>query len=303
MDNPNLFDPEHLDRLPLAGTFMLIEWILDGKNQGHGYGFPFDRVHAVFTQRLYEAYKEIQGFKNVYLRDNWRDNKPFWKLSNVLEDVCSDKLLRQAVDNLQAKAEVFDQLRDAMRIAPKSGSDGLNSDSGDEDINTIEKGVEQLRQKLTSDPQYRGQSHYKKMIAQIDKYWDKLFADPIVVDTPNGKVTIYPQRTNNIMERFFRDFKRGDRKKTGNISISRTLQAMLVDTPLVRNLKNSEYLKILLDGCQSLDERFARIECQMARDELNKAKNSPEKIPAKIKKLIVQPKFLEIIAGLFKKRA
>jgi hypothetical protein len=303
MDNPNLFDPEHLDRLPLAGTFMLIEWILNGKNQGHGYGFPFDRVHAVFTQRLYEAYKEIQGFKNVYLRDNWRDNKPFWKLSNVLEDVCSDKLLRQAVDNLQAKAEVFDQLRDAMRIAPKSGSDGLNSDSGDEDINTIEKGVEQLRQKLTSDPQYRGQSHYKKMIAQIDKYWDKLFADPIVVDTPNGKVTIYPQRTNNIMERFFRDFKRGDRKKTGNISISRTLQAMLVDTPLVRNLKNSEYLKILLDGCQSLDERFARIECQMARDELNKAKNSPEKIPAKIKKLIVQPKFLEIIARLFKKRA
>ncbi len=303
MDHPNLFDPEHLGRLPLASTFMLIEWILDGKNQGRGYGFPFDRVHAVFTQRLYEGYKKIQGFKNVYLRDNWRDNKPLWKLSNALEDVCADKLLRQAVDNLQAKAEVFDQLRDAMRIAPKSGSDGLNSDSSDEDINTIKKSVEQFRQKVTSDPLYTGQSYYKKMIAQIDKYWEKLFADPIVVNTPNGKVTIYPQRTNNIMERFFRDFKRGDRKKTGNISISRTLQAMLADTPLVRNLENPEYLKILLDGCQSLEERFARIECQMARDELNKAENSPEKIPAKIKKVIGQPKFLEIIASLFKKRA
>ena len=141
------------------------------------------------------------------------------------------------------------------------------------------------------------------MIAQIDKYWEKLFADPILVGTPNGKVTIYPQRTNNIMERFFRDFKRGDRKKTGNISISRTLQAMLADTPLIRNLKNVEYLKILLDGCQSLEERFAHIECQQVRDELGKAKNSPEKIPAKIKKLIGQPKFLEIIAHLFKKGA
>ena len=141
------------------------------------------------------------------------------------------------------------------------------------------------------------------MIAQIDKYWDKLFADPILVDTPNGKVTIYPQRTNNIMERFFRDFKRGDRKKTGNLSINRTLQAMLADTPLARNLKNGEYVKILLDGCQSLEERFSRIESQEVRDELAKAKNSPEKIPAKIKKLIAQPKLLEIIARLFKKRA
>ena len=141
------------------------------------------------------------------------------------------------------------------------------------------------------------------MIAQIDKYWEKLFADPIVVDTPNGKVTIYPQRTNNIMERLFRDFKRGDRKRTGNISISKTLQAMLADTPLVRNLKNPAYLNILLDGCRSLEERFARIDAQQARDELNKAKNSPEKIPAKIKKLIATPQFLETIASLFKKRA
>jgi len=306
MDHPNLFEPQYLGRLPLISTFILIQWILDGKNQGHGYGFPFDRIHAVFTERLYEAYTKIQEFKNVYLRDNWRDNKPLWKLSNYLEDVFSDKLLRQTVDNLQVKAKVFDQLRDAMRIAPEPGSDGLNSDSGDQDINTIEKAVKQFRQKLTSDGQCTDQSNYKnykKMIAQIDKYWDKLFADPIVVDTPNGKVTVYPQRTNNIMERFFRDFKRGDRKKTGNISISRTLQAMLAETTLVRNLKKPAYLEILLDGCQSLEERFARIESQEVRDELNKAENSPEKIPAKIKKLIVQPKFLEIIASLFKKRA
>jgi hypothetical protein len=303
MNHPDLFEPKYLGRVPLISTYMLIQWILDGKNQGHGYGFPFDRTHAVFTQRLYEAYTKIQEFKNVYLRGNWRDNKPLWKLSNNLEDVCSDKLLHQAVDNLQAKARVFDQLRDAMRIAPKSGSDGLNSDSSDEDMNTIKKCVENFRQTLTSNPKYTDQNHYKKMIAQIDTYWDKLFADPIVVDTPNGKVTIYPQRTNNIMERFFRDFKRGDRKRTGNISISKTLQAMLADTPLVRNLKNPAYLNILLDGCRSLEERFARIDAQQARDELNKAKNSPEKIPAKIKKLIATPQFLETIASLFKKRA
>ena len=43
----------------------------------------------------------------------------------------------------------------------------------------------------------------KKMIKQIDKYWDKLFTAPITVYTPTGEITIRPQRTNNIVECFF----------------------------------------------------------------------------------------------------
>ena len=53
---------------------------------------------------------------------------------------------------------------------------------------------------------------YAKMIEQIDKYWDKLFADPITVCTSTGRLDIQPQRANNIIERIFRDLKRGSRK-------------------------------------------------------------------------------------------
>ena len=80
------------------------------------------------------------------------------------------------------------------------------------------------------------------MAEQIDKYGDRLFADPIEVDTPNGKVTIYPQRTNNILEQFFRGIRRAHRRKTGNDSMGRTLQTMLADTPLVKNLDNPAYM-------------------------------------------------------------
>lgn len=41
------------------------------------------------------------------------------------------------------------------------------------------------------------------MVKQIDKYWEKLFADPLQVNTPNGPVVMQPQRTNNILEHFF----------------------------------------------------------------------------------------------------
>ena len=115
------------------------------------------------------------------------------------------------------------------------------------------------------------------MVEQIDKYGDKLFADPITVKTRNGPLQIAPQRTNNIMERFFRNFRRGARRKCGHNSISRFLQSMIADTPLVRNLENPNYLKILLNGRSTLAERFAQIQVGAVRKELHDALNSLEK--------------------------
>lgn len=39
----------------------------------------------------------------------------------------------------------------------------------------------------------------------------------------------------------------------------RALQAMLADTPLVKNLDNPDYMKILLDGKENLEELFAEL--------------------------------------------
>ncbi len=72
------------------------------------------------------------------------------------------------------------------------------------------------------------------MIEQVDKYWEKLFFDPIQIATPEGVYSVQPQRTNNILERFFRDEKRRNRKKTGMASLNKVLKAVLADTPLVQ---------------------------------------------------------------------
>ena len=52
----------------------------------------------------------------------------------------------------------------------------------------------------------------RKMAEQIDKWDERLFADPIKADTPRGTVIIHPQRTNNILEQFFRRMRRGRRR-------------------------------------------------------------------------------------------
>ncbi len=64
-------------------------------------------------------------------------------------------------------------------------------------------------------------------MAQIGKYWDKLFADPIEAETPSGKISIQPQWTNKTIEHFFRDLKREIIKKTGKNYIGKAIRAMI----------------------------------------------------------------------------
>lgn len=190
-----------------------------------------------------------------------------------------------------------------MRIALPEKNRELNDDGDDADIKTIEKSMEGFRHWLLNDYRFRVNKDYKKTIAQIDKYWKKLFADPITVDTPHGKVTIQPQRTNNILERLFRGIRHRARRKSGINSISKQLKAMLADTPLVKNLDNEEYLKIILNGKAILEERFAEIDAKTVREDLRKSQENSEKIPPKIKSIIKRRELPQMLVQLFRRQA
>jgi hypothetical protein len=86
------------------------------------------------------------------------------------------------------KAKVFDKLRSAMRIALPDGKDGINDNGENADIKSIEEKVTDFRKWLIGDDQRK--TTYAKMLKQLDKYWQKLFADPLPVATPEGVVYI-----------------------------------------------------------------------------------------------------------------
>lgn len=140
-----------------------------------------------------------------------------------------------------------------MRIALPAGTHGLNDEGRNGNIPTIETRVGKFRNAVVRRKGYAHDSDAQKMIKQLDKYWGKLFADPITVQTPSGPLLIQPQRTNNILEQFFRSLKRANRRRTGNASSSRVLRTMLADTPLVRNLDNPAYMKLLLNAKPTLE--------------------------------------------------
>jgi hypothetical protein len=294
---------QELELFPIFSAYSLIQWTLAGKTQGEGYGFPFDRPLVHLAKRLRRLGQELEQIKDIHLRGQWRDNIPLFKLALDLKKISTDKGLLSTLEAIDLKGEVFDQLRGAMRIAETGQTAGLNSGSNPIALHSIKKAVEQFRKKVIARPDYSSSGHWRALVEQIDKYGDKLFADPITVKTKDGTMQIFPQRTNNLMERFFRDLRRGARRKCGHNSISRFLQSMIADTPLVRNLENPNYLKILLDGQATLEDRFAKIQVQTVRKELHDALNAPEKVPSKIRQLIHAQSFPETICRLFKKAA
>lgn len=281
--------------LPDLVAFTMIHWAL--APSGHGYGFPFDLPHLVFYQRLQRLYAFIEQIRHTPLHGD-KSYRPLFHLFRLLSRVMQDSTLSRSVAHLEERVEVFEQLRKALRMALPEGKKGLNDDGEDTDIKTIEEKVKEFRQRITADRHLSGKDPYRKMIRQIDAYWEKLFADPIAVTTAHGQVFIQPQRTNNILERFFRDFKRRNRRKSGTVSLSKTLKTILSDTPLVKNLDNNEYVSIILDGCTTLEERFAKIDSAMVVEEFKKAKKKSERLPPELKKIIREPEFLERLRPL-----
>lgn len=296
LDNGQM-GPSLIKSMPALAAYTMIHWAFDASDQLDGYGFPFDCPHLIFYQRL----KAVHDFVNQYNASGSRsasNNRALLSLWRPLTKIVEDQQLTRSASHMKEKLDSFKKLRKALEIAVPGGKKALNDDGLDADIKSIEEKIIKFREEIMADEKLCQKGEYIKMIEQIDKYWEKLFADPITVNTPNGQITIKPQRTNNILERFFRDFKRGNRKKSGTVSLNRTLRSMLADTPLVKNLDNPEYMKILLDGSSTLEQCFAKIDTSVVIERLKAEQDKTERINPEIKKIIQFPDLPERMIAL-----
>ncbi|MCP4937073.1 MAG: transposase [bacterium] len=267
---------------PSVSAYLIINWILEAKNESHGFGFPFDRPHLDFYRRLQEAYPKLKALKQKMTAA--ASLMPLTPISKTL----ADKALSSTVLRMLDKIGIFDQLRETMRIAQPDSRAGLN-DEGDDNITTIQARLTRFRHSEEIKELATTTTAYRKMVIQIDKYWDKLFADPIEVATPTGPVRVQPQRTNNILEQFFRYLKRKGRKRSGDQTLTKTLKTMLSQTPLVKNLDNPQYMKIILNGQESLAAQFALIDIVEVRKLFAQTQEGTQKYPKGMAKVFKIP--------------
>ncbi len=257
----------------------------------------------MFYQRLTELNYRLHQLIEIKLQGDWKENRIYGKICHDLLKVINDPALKNAAVKMEEKVIVFNELRKAMRITLPENKRGLNDNGGLSNIKTIEKEVKKYRDRLCKDKKYSGNKDYQKIVEQINKYWTKLFADPIIVETKAGRIVIQPQRTNNILEQFFRKLMRIFRKRNGFNAMEKTIKTMLSDTPFVVNLENKDYMNILLDGKETLEERFVEIDAKRVRKELEKSRSEESVISPKIKKIIRMPELPKSIVVLLDRKA
>ena len=77
------------------------------------------------------------------------------------------------------------------------------------------------------------------------------------------------------------------------------MQTILANTPYIKNLDNPDYMKIILDGKETLEERFAEIDIKIVRKELLELEQDSAKIPRVINKIIKMPDLPQALVALF----
>jgi hypothetical protein len=293
-----------LSTVPTQAAYTLVSWALDAAGEGNGYGFPFDQTYLLFYLRIQELGNRIHQLFRIRLQGDWKENKVYSTISHDLHAVLNDRTLRDAATRMQEKVEVFNRLRAAMRITLPESKRGLN-DSGEAMVNmkTIEREVGKFTARLVKSKGYSQHPEYRKLVEQIETYGDRLFADPIAVNTAAGTMLLQPQRTNNILERFFRTLMRTYRKKNGFASVEKVLMKMLPDTPLAMNLNNKEYMRILLAGKETLEQRFADIDSLEIRNRLDKTQTAKDSACPQMKKIIRLPDLPNTIVTLLQRAA
>jgi hypothetical protein len=304
-----LVQPEKFGKTRIASeltTYYLILSILDHGAAGDGYGFPFDQSYLNFYQRLKDAYIMIKEVTTFY-SNKTKNDRIIWKLYHMIKGVVEDPSLKKSVEQYDVKLAVFSDLREAFGTTPKSVSNGLTkmkeitSYREHKKIkNAVHKFLKETEKKTKNEKDKNICDTLLKVINKINEYGERLFVDPLVVEVENEKRTFFVHRTNNIIEQLFRWLNYGFRRIHGNHSIRRNLDNVPEQLPLVENLKNPNYMKLIFGEKINMTKKFAEIDVKIIR-EMEKNHHQKKKMHSscKINKTLRSPDFKKQLLAAF----
>jgi hypothetical protein len=286
--------------------YALIFWILDHRSLGNGYGFPFDHRYLNFFQRLKVGYELLNEVKSLYSTQSDSD-KMLWKLFHLIKPIVGDSALKKNKSQYQTKLTVFNDLREALAIAPESNRKALRQNGqsvSDKPMPQIKIEVEAFMQNLQHTINTVTDDSIKKSLKNVQQrilfYWDHLFAAPLEVEINSEKRLIQVQRTNNIMEHQFRAASYAYRRVHGNRSIRRNLQKVPEQVALVKNLENPNYVKLVYGNKDQIAKRFSQIDVEIIREMADQHKQKKrEHNSQKVKRACREPDFTKKLKAAF----
>lgn len=259
-EDQNLFVSGVLDELVL-----LLEYVLEYK--GEGLGYPFELQVLCFYEKCLEIEKPVHDLvmrcaeKNMYVKN----------LCNVKETLgllhpppqVRGRLQKDA-ERLRDRKKWFDEARAALRW--RNGPIPLSTQItwNDKDLQKARKGIANFLSTLKTERENKDNATslrrgLKIIEDRFVKYEENLLVPNIKIDTEDGEKIVELERTNNGIEKDFRECRRHVRRLLGNKDVEEVIQREGVGLSLLLNMNVPDYVRMVYGSWECMGKRFSEV--------------------------------------------
>jgi hypothetical protein len=283
--------PEGCDGLAVIRA--LAQWVLDYAADSTYQSFPYDRPYLDFYDRCSRARRAIDAFRR-HLPDDRALRRNLNRFCRLLDPILSDTSTAQIAATIRARASLFDELRDTLRLVPRASHDEHTSSSHSpcpeetrEELNDIrtnlDRWVADLRQRRPErGPAKDTREAIDLILDHIDRHGSSLWGHVISLPKKAGGGIRLVDRTNNIQENFFHEMKHGERRRSGRKILTQDFEHLPPAAALAYNLNCPDYVAVVCGELEQLPTAFAELDAkrrEAKRLGLSEARSAQEAAP------------------------
>jgi len=285
------------------------QWVILFAMECNGEGFPFALSHIKLFDRCATVLGSLLNLleKNCF---NERAIKYAKRLQGILQGPVENSEIQKTVQDIREMNAVFTELREVLRLEKtdvyKQEKDKKTPDSL-EIVAKLKKETARFRS-VISDRLETGiisvaQANALRIImAYFDQYERYLFNHFAVIHDASGNIIIkLIERSNNIMEKLYRDQKHQIRRRTGAKNLGFIFEHLFPAAAMMANLDNPVYQQTVLnnktrtelvDLFSSLDDSMDYRDTPMFQDDFVLVGG---RLPKADKKIVSKSSFTEVI--------
>ena len=243
----------------LAVVRAMTQWTLDFPADATGLDFPFDRPYLDLYDRCRKALRAVDAFQ-CHPPEDLAVARALRRLHRALRPVDSEVPFHEITKRLRARARLFDELRDALRLAADQPEDETA-----EELDKMREALAALTVSLRERRPERGPARDIRkaidlILEHIERHGESLWGHAIILPESAGGAIRLVARTNYLIENLFKELKHWERQRSGRKNLTQDLEHFPAEALLAHNLKCPDYVDIVCGSIDRLDQAFAELD-------------------------------------------
>jgi len=302
--------PGHLESVAVLRA--LAQWVILFGTECSGEGFPFALSHVKLYDRCAAALASLQSLLEKGCLHE-RAIKHAERVLRTLQSPAEDSEMQKTAQDLKAMAAAFTELREILRLEKTDVYKYEKDKKSPDELEAVAKLKDEasryrrtLGERLeTGNCTDARANAFRIILAYLDKYERYLFNHFATSYDASGNIAVkLINRTNNIMEKSYRDQKHQIRRRTGAKNLGFVFEHLPPAAAMVGNLENPTYQQVVLGGktrgdlielFSSLDDIMVYRDTPMYQDDLHVVGG---RLPKADRKIVGNSGFTEVISML-----